>query len=213
MSHRKRDQRSTAALPRRVGRAAARAAGCRCRRPGAARRGRSRRRRPAPSSPCAAQCLRHAARSTASISAARACTSSSTGSSARKRRLSSSCAWRSSSRQAAGAPSGRQLRRQAREQRPGVRAGRLLGPLCDLRASPSRRRASVRAPSAPSVSTSTPASVTSTVCSHCADSEWSLVMTVQPSGSSRTWRLPAFTIGSMVKVMPGLSSSPVPGSP
>ena len=35
------------------------------------------------------------------------------------------------------------------------------------------------------VSTSTPLSVTATVCSHCADRLWSLVTMVQPSASSR----------------------------
>src|SRR5690606_3915232 len=36
-----------------------------------------------------------------------------------------------------------------------------------------------------SVSTSTPSSVTATMCSHCAESLRSLVTTVQPSGSTR----------------------------
>ena len=66
---------------------------------------------------------------------------------------------------------------------------------------------------APRVSTSKPSSVTKIVCSHCADSDWSLVTTVQPSGSSRTSRRPALIIGSMVKVIPALSSRPVPGLP
>src|SRR5690606_13050577 len=66
---------------------------------------------------------------------------------------------------------------------------------------------------APSVSTSKPSAVTSTVCSHCADSEWSLVTTVQPSFNSCTWRLPALIIGSTVKVMPSRSCTPVPGRP
>ena len=63
------------------------------------------------------------------------------------------------------------------------------------------------------VKTSNPVGVTSTVCSHCADREWSLVTTVQPSDRSFTSRLPALTIGSTVIVMPGTSSTPVPGRP
>src|SRR5260221_6475556 len=64
-----------------------------------------------------------------------------------------------------------------------------------------------------SVSTSKPTSVTRIVCSHCADSDWSLVTTVQPSGSSLTSRRPALIMGSMVKVIPVVSSRPVPGLP
>src|SRR5690242_18131322 len=60
---------------------------------------------------------------------------------------------------------------------------------------------------------SKPSSVTATVCSHCADSEWSLVTTVQPSGSWRVCGLPALTIGSTVKVIPFFSSTPVSGLP
>src|SRR5687768_14402356 len=63
------------------------------------------------------------------------------------------------------------------------------------------------------VSTSKPASVTATVCSHCAERLWSLVTMVQPSASSRIPALPALIIGSMVKVMPGSSSSPAPARP
>src|SRR5690606_2866688 len=60
---------------------------------------------------------------------------------------------------------------------------------------------------------STPSAVTTTVCSHCAESERSLVTTVQPSGNTRVWRLPALIIGSMVKVMPSCSTTPSPGRP
>src|SRR5690606_21167953 len=60
---------------------------------------------------------------------------------------------------------------------------------------------------------STPSAVTATMCSHCADSERSLVTTVQPSGRTRVWRLPALIIGSMVKVMPSCSTTPSPGRP
>jgi len=63
------------------------------------------------------------------------------------------------------------------------------------------------------VSTSKPASVTATVCSHCAERLWSLVTMVQPSASSRIPALPALIIGSMVKVMPGSSSRPAPARP
>ena len=63
------------------------------------------------------------------------------------------------------------------------------------------------------VKTSKPVSVTRTVCSHCADKEWSFVTTVQPSDKSFTSRLPALTIGSTVMVIPGTSSTPVPGLP
>jgi hypothetical protein len=45
------------------------------------------------------------------------------------------------------------------------------------------------------------------------ESERSRVITVHPSGSSFTSRRPALTIGSMVNVMPGRSSSPVPALP
>jgi hypothetical protein len=63
------------------------------------------------------------------------------------------------------------------------------------------------------VSTSCPAGVTRTVCSHCAERLWSLVTMVQPSASSRMPDLPALIIGSMVKVMPGSSGMPVAGLP
>ena len=51
------------------------------------------------------------------------------------------------------------------------------------------------------------------VCSHCAESLWSLVTTVHPSGSSLVWYFPWLIIGSMVKVIPSCSSMPVPGLP
>src|SRR5450756_2014376 len=56
------------------------------------------------------------------------------------------------------------------------------------------------------VNTSKPESVTSRVCSYCADRLWSLVTTVQPSPSCLMPALPALIIGSMVKVMPASSS-------
>ena len=40
-----------------------------------------------------------------------------------------------------------------------------------------------------------------------------LVTTVQPSFNSRTWRVPALTMGSTVMVMPSSSRMPVPGRP
>ena len=46
-------------------------------------------------------------------------------------------------------------------------------------------------------------SVTNTVCSKWADSEPSWVTTVQPSFKIFTCACPAFTIGSIAKVMPG----------
>ena len=55
------------------------------------------------------------------------------------------------------------------------------------------------------VSTSKPDAVTSTVCSHWAESEWSLVTIVQPSDSSLISRRPALIIGSIVKIMPAVS--------
>ena len=63
------------------------------------------------------------------------------------------------------------------------------------------------------VSTSAPSSLTSTVCSHCADRLRSLVTMVQPSGSSEMAALPALIIGSMVKIMPGSIFGPVPALP
>ena len=58
-----------------------------------------------------------------------------------------------------------------------------------------------------------PLSVTATMCSHCADKERSLVTTVQPSASCRMSRLPALSMGSMVKTMPASSLSPSPRRP
>src|SRR5690606_5460422 len=63
------------------------------------------------------------------------------------------------------------------------------------------------------VSTSTPVSVMTMVCSHCAERLRSLVTIVHPSGSSEIAALPALIIGSMVKIIPGLSSGPVPALP
>ena len=60
---------------------------------------------------------------------------------------------------------------------------------------------------------SAPVSVTSTVWSHCADSERSFVTMVQPSPISRISRRPALIIGSIVNIIPGTSSSSVPGRP
>src|SRR5687767_4693607 len=52
------------------------------------------------------------------------------------------------------------------------------------------------------VSTRHPSSVTTTVCSKCADSARSFVTAVQPSPSTLTAGLPAFTLGSMARAMP-----------
>ena len=55
--------------------------------------------------------------------------------------------------------------------------------------------------------------VTATVCSKCADRLLSRVTAVQPSASTLTAALPAFTIGSIASTMPSLSRGPRPGSP
>ena len=66
---------------------------------------------------------------------------------------------------------------------------------------------------ADTVSTSWPSGVTRIVCSHCADSEWSAVTIVHPSARQRIAALPALIIGSMVKIIPGSSTAPVPARP
>ena len=63
------------------------------------------------------------------------------------------------------------------------------------------------------VNTSQPVSVTPTVCSNWAESSRSRVTAVQPSGRIFTCGLPRLIIGSMVKSMPGSSTTPSPGSP
>src|SRR6202047_5004179 len=55
--------------------------------------------------------------------------------------------------------------------------------------------------------------VTATVCSKCADRLLSRVTAVQPSASTLTAALPAFTIGSMASTMPLLHSGPRPPPP
>src|SRR5690606_15851960 len=62
-------------------------------------------------------------------------------------------------------------------------------------------------------SISAPSAGSATLRSPCAGSLRSLVTTVQASGSSRVWRLASLIIGSMVKVMPSFSTTPVPGRP
>ena len=55
-----------------------------------------------------------------------------------------------------------------------------------------------------------------TVCSQCAAMQWSAVITVQPLSRSTYVFAPAFVsviIGSMAIVMPGFSTSFVPGLP
>ena len=49
-------------------------------------------------------------------------------------------------------------------------------------------------------------SVTAMVCSQCAEGRPSRATTVQPSGWNFTFAVPAFTIGSIAKVIPGLNS-------
>ena len=55
------------------------------------------------------------------------------------------------------------------------------------------------------VRTSTPSSVTRTVCSNCAVREPSEVLAVQPSSQMTGWTLPIVIMGSMVNTMPGSS--------
>src|SRR5258705_11901389 len=62
-----------------------------------------------------------------------------------------------------------------------------------------------------SVKISTPLAVTPTECSNCADSERSRVTAVQPSDRIFTCGLPRLIIGSMVKNIPGFSTTPSPG--
>ena len=54
------------------------------------------------------------------------------------------------------------------------------------------------------VSTSTPVSWTSSVCSNCADGFPSRVTAVQPSGQWVSFHVPMLIIGSIVKQCPGL---------
>ena len=64
------------------------------------------------------------------------------------------------------------------------------------------------------VSTSLPVRVTTMVCSNCAESEPSAVVTVHLSaGSTSTSHRPTLTIGSIVKTIPAFSRSPVPRLP
>src|SRR6476620_591330 len=58
-----------------------------------------------------------------------------------------------------------------------------------------------------------PLAVIATVCSKCADRLLSRVTAVQPSDSTFTAGLPAFTIGSMASTMPSPTLGPRPGSP
>ena len=53
------------------------------------------------------------------------------------------------------------------------------------------------------VRASTPSSVTSSVCSNCADRFPSVVVAVQSSGHERHWAVPSQIMGSIVKVCPG----------
>ena len=55
------------------------------------------------------------------------------------------------------------------------------------------------------VKTSTPSSVTSSVCSNCADHEPSRVDDVQLSGHVWSRNEPSVSIGSIVNVIPGLA--------
>ena len=56
------------------------------------------------------------------------------------------------------------------------------------------------------MSTSTPWSVTTIVCSNCGEGLPSLVTAVQPSSSMSLWWVPRLIMGSIVKTCPGLSA-------
>src|SRR6476619_1978488 len=58
-----------------------------------------------------------------------------------------------------------------------------------------------------------PPAVIATVCSKCADRLLSRVTAVQPSDSTFTAGLPAFTMGSIASTMPSASRGPRPASP
>ena len=63
------------------------------------------------------------------------------------------------------------------------------------------------------VKISTPFSVMPTECSNWADSDRSRVTAVQPSARISSCQSPTLIIGSIVKIIPGLSTTPVPGVP
>src|SRR5262249_25881925 len=73
----------------------------------------------------------------------------------------------------------------------------------------------LRAPTATSraVRIQGPSAITATVCSKCAERLPSRVTAVQPSASTFTAGLPAFTIGSIASTIPSVSRGPRPGSP
>ena len=52
--------------------------------------------------------------------------------------------------------------------------------------------------------------VTKTVCSKCADGEWSAVTTVQSSSNTFTVAQPMLTIGSIASVIPALNLAVAP---
>ena len=60
--------------------------------------------------------------------------------------------------------------------------------------------------------TSTPSSVTTSVCSYCAVRRPSAVTAVQPSGQMRSRHEPIVIIGSIVNVIPGSSTVTARGS-
>ena len=64
-----------------------------------------------------------------------------------------------------------------------------------------------------SVRIRTPVSVTTTVCSKCADRLPSFVTAVHPSPSTFTDAFPAFTMGSMASTMPSARRAPRPAIP
>ncbi len=199
--HRRRSARSTAA-PARVERLAAAGSARRRRNAGRAGRGRSRRRRPA-RAPAGAPTLgpdaarargRRAARARAAAAACRARAQN---------------ASRSAARPASQlvAPARARCRRRHRRRRAVAsvggchRARRLAGV--------SRAAAAARRPTRSALRSRR--SVTSTVCSHCADSEWSAVTIVQPSARQRMPARPALIIGSIGEDHAGLQLEPGAG--
>src|SRR6478672_7068995 len=87
------------------------------------------------------------------------------------------------------------------------RFGRLAHSACSPGCSGLKR------PRGEAVKISCPVSVMPMECSACAERVRSRVTAVQPSLRILTCGRPRLIIGSMVKIMPGLSSMPVPGTP
>src|SRR5690554_482959 len=88
--------------------------------------------------------------------------------------------------------------------------GEFVGPVAHQAA---RTASGLNNPPGDRVKISWPVSVMPMECSHCADRVRSRVTAVQPSERIFTSGRPRLIIGSMVKIMPGLSGTPVPGLP